>query len=184
MEKTATVRCQNKLCGKTVSTQFEKCPFCGTPISRLSVDEILEDLSEKEKDEQQTHREKVLRYYNIDGDVSDEQFEVLDKKYHQAIHEKSIPLLSPKAESILHKYGEALYIIGIILMALLFIAALVFIILMAINHEPAYLLTAIYSIIAGVLVLLSCIVTKAFIDVYVNISVTVQNIDAKIKDNR
>lgn len=28
----STVFCPNKLCGKEVSDQFEKCPFCGTPL--------------------------------------------------------------------------------------------------------------------------------------------------------
>lgn len=29
---TSTVICPNKLCGKEISNQFEKCPFCGTPL--------------------------------------------------------------------------------------------------------------------------------------------------------
>ena len=29
---TSTVICPNKLCGKEVSNQFEKCPFCGTSL--------------------------------------------------------------------------------------------------------------------------------------------------------
>lgn len=30
----STVFCPNKLCGKEVSDQFEKCPFCGTPLNK------------------------------------------------------------------------------------------------------------------------------------------------------
>ena len=32
-----TVLCPNKLCGKEVSNQFEKCPFCGTPLHNTAV---------------------------------------------------------------------------------------------------------------------------------------------------
>lgn len=31
---TSTVVCPNRLCGKEVSDQFEKCPFCGTPLHK------------------------------------------------------------------------------------------------------------------------------------------------------
>lgn len=31
----STVICPNKLCGKEVSNQFEKCPFCGTPLNDI-----------------------------------------------------------------------------------------------------------------------------------------------------
>ena len=34
----STVICPNKLCGKEISDQFEKCPFCGTPLQDVKTD--------------------------------------------------------------------------------------------------------------------------------------------------
>ena len=31
-DKTKTIVCPNKTCGKEVNTKFEECPFCGTPL--------------------------------------------------------------------------------------------------------------------------------------------------------
>lgn len=32
----STILCPNKLCGKEISGQFEKCPFCGTPLNDVA----------------------------------------------------------------------------------------------------------------------------------------------------
>jgi hypothetical protein len=45
-EKMSTVFCPNKLCGKEVSDQFEKCPFCGTPLHEKK-DGIVETVDSK-----------------------------------------------------------------------------------------------------------------------------------------
>ena len=31
-DKTKTIVCPNKTCGKEVNAKFEECPFCGTPL--------------------------------------------------------------------------------------------------------------------------------------------------------
>lgn len=35
---TGTIFCPNKLCGKEISDQFEKCPFCGTQLNESKND--------------------------------------------------------------------------------------------------------------------------------------------------
>ena len=32
----STIFCPNKLCGKEISDQFEKCPFCGTSLQDIT----------------------------------------------------------------------------------------------------------------------------------------------------
>ena len=36
----STVFCPNHLCGKEISDQFDKCPFCGTPIHEKNDEEV------------------------------------------------------------------------------------------------------------------------------------------------
>ena len=45
----STVSCPNKLCGKEVSDQFEKCPFCGTPLHDVKDNNIASVESKPEK---------------------------------------------------------------------------------------------------------------------------------------
>lgn len=92
-------------------------------------------------------------------------------------------LLTPKAESILCKYGEVIKILGLIAMIIIFAYAIVaFVKIVEKNFEVA-LLSALTTIAWGVLVYLFAIVIKAFINVFVNISVTLQDINRKTKDN-
>ena len=37
------VKCTNHLCGKEISSNFDRCPFCGTPVIKPT-----EELSKKE----------------------------------------------------------------------------------------------------------------------------------------
>ena len=88
-------------------------------------------------------------------------------------------LLNTGAEPILNKYGKAIKIIGLILMIIFFLLAIWMLIQMFEHDESAFLFSALSLFISGIVVYLICIVVKAFIDVFVNMSVTLQNIDAK-----
>ena len=176
-----TVICPNKTCGKEVSNRFEKCPFCGTPLQKRSVDEVLGNLSDEEMQKKDFYREKVLNYYNLDNNVSDEQYEVLEKKYQQIARNSNPSLLTPNAESIIRKNGKAVKIIGVLLFVLYIIIAIVFLIISIEEADGMYLLGTLMSIITGVITYIVFIVIKSFIDVFVNISVTLQDINSKTK---
>ena len=141
----------------------------------------MDDFSEEEKRKKESHKEEVLNHFHLDGDVSDEQFEELDKKYQQSIGKCTPFLLTPNAEPILNKYGTALKIIGIVLMVRDFIIAIVFLFLFAIEENGWCLLGTTAGIIVGILTYFVFIIIKAFIDVFVNISLTLQDINSKTK---
>lgn len=88
-------------------------------------------------------------------------------------------LLNTGAEPILNKYGKVIKIIGVVLMIIFFIQAIRILVLWFKHEETALFISFISYIIYGIVVYLICIVAKAFIDVFVNISVTLQNIDSK-----
>ena len=92
-------------------------------------------------------------------------------------------LLTTKAEPILNKYGNVIKAIGLVLMIVFFALALYMIIQFFKHDISEFLISSILYIVYGIIVYLICIVVKAFIDVFVNISVTLQNIDSKINDN-
>lgn len=86
-------------------------------------------------------------------------------------------LISFNAETILHKYGIAYKVVGIILLIIGIIAGII--------EEFVYydFLGCIVSILLGVLGLLSCIVIKAFIDVFVNISLTLRDMNSSKEES-
>lgn len=167
-------------CGKQYNKDaFDKCPFCGTSLyAGNSADDVLNDFSEREKVKQESQRRKILSYFKIDGDVTDEQYEELNKKYNQ-IYNKNNSLFTPNAESILNKYGTAIKAIGLILMFIFFIIAVVYFYLAIEYDERSLILTAVTTFIIGIIAYITCIVLKAFIDVFVNISVTLQEIKSQ-----
>lgn len=170
-------------CGKQYNKDaFDKCPFCGASLSaKHSVDDILNDFSVGEKEEQESYRKKILNYFQIDGDVTDEQFEELRKKYHQRF-DKNKELFTPNAEAILNKLGKVIKAFGIALLILCIIIAVVFIVIAFIDEEGLYLIEALSCVTLGVIAYIVCIVNKAFIDVFVNISVTLQDVNSKTKN--
>ena len=139
------------------------------------------NLSDEEMQKKDFYREKVLNYYNLDNNVSDEQYEVLEKKYQQIARNSNPSLLTPNAESIIRKNGKAVKIIGVLLFVLYIIIAIVFLIISIEEADGMYLLGTLMSIITGVITYIVFIVIKSFIDVFVNISVTLQDINSKTK---
>lgn len=165
-------------CGKKYNELvFNKCPHCGfDPKQKLySVDEVLDELFKEEMQKKESHKKEVLKHFHIEGNVSDEQFEELDKKYQQSIGTRmSYPtLFTPKAERILNRYATVIKIVGYFILLIS--------ILVGLYYSDVSLIGAITTILAGVIFLIICIIIKAFIDVYVNISVTLQDINSKTK---
>jgi len=95
---------------------------------------------------------------------------------------KKEALITPDAEKILHKYGVVGKIIGCISLALGILFCIINIARVDIYMDSNYLFDAFESVIIGVLGFFASIVLKAFIDVYVNISVTLRGMDASKED--
>ncbi len=86
-------------------------------------------------------------------------------------------LISFDAEIILHKYGNAFKVLGFILLIIGIIAGIIEVVD---NYDFG---ECVLSILLGVSGLLSCIVIKAFIDVFVNISLTLRDMNSSKEES-
>ncbi len=82
-----TVICPNHSCGKEISIKFDNCPFCNTPLikTKRTAEEIINEHKRKEelinKQKEEIFKDVVRRRYNIDGDISEEQYGQLKEIY-------------------------------------------------------------------------------------------------------
>lgn len=83
--------CPNRLCGKEVSTQFDNCPFCNTQLikTKRTAEEIINEHKHKveliKEQKEEILKEAVRKRYNIDGDISDEQYDQLIEIYKHEV---------------------------------------------------------------------------------------------------
>lgn len=86
-----TVICPNKLCGKEVSTKFDNCPFCNTPLikPKRTAEDIINEHKHKEElvkeQNEEILKEAVRKRYNVVGDISDEQYKQLIEIYKDEV---------------------------------------------------------------------------------------------------
>lgn len=104
---------------------------------------------------------------------------------NQNIHKDFLnsKLFTPDAESIVCKYGNVIRVLGIVAMIVYFIIAIVTLIKNIKYHPEEAIIGALTTGATGIIMFLICLVIKAFINVFVNISVTLQDINRKTKDN-
>ena len=80
-EKNETVICPNRLCGKEISVKFDKCPFCHTLLikPKKTAEDIINEHKHTEREEDL--KDAIRKQYNIDGDISEEQYGQLREIY-------------------------------------------------------------------------------------------------------
>ena len=156
-------------CGRMYPEDAAFCPSCKCP-NELFIEQEKRDKQEVGENEQ-----------DIQEDILFEDQEIEEEQGCNVNNVNNVSLFTPNAEPILNKYGIAIKYIGLSLMIASFVVALVYIVLAIKIREWPYLVGALKFILVGGIVYIACIVIKAFIDVFVNISVTLQNIDSKTK---
>lgn len=174
-------------CGRLYPEDAAFCPSCKYPnklfLEQEKVDEQEDDecpdemFTEQEKMDEQEDGENEQVFNNIFYPWTKKERKKQNRDANKVINSS---LFSPDAEPILNKYGIAIKFLGLVLMILSFGVALVYLIL-AIKGGWLYFVGTLKSILIGVIAYIVCIVIKAFIDVFVNISVTLQDIDSKMK---
>lgn len=153
-----TLNCPH--CGKEISTEFMFCPFCKNNIyhnpTKVTAAEFIESRKVIEQNESQDLRKKILEFYNIKGDVSDEEYAQLKNFYQKD---------NPAATKISHtsNNGETLLsTMAIVLLVLCIIGGI--------------WLTIRGDLVTGFAVIGSSLLTFAFTSVFLNISKNIRAI--------
>lgn len=113
-----TVICPNHLCGKEVSDKFDHCPFCHTPLikPKKTAEDIINEYNRKEEDlrnaVEDDLRSAIRKHYNINGEISDEQYKQLIEIYKHEVGDVS--LSQEKVEKENNNHGKIIPTGGII----------------------------------------------------------------------
>jgi len=92
-----TVICPNRLCGKEVSDKFDHCPFCHTKLIKptKTAEDIINEYKHKadnqRKQEEDELRDIIRKRYNIEGDITEEQYKQLIDIYEQENGNRILP---------------------------------------------------------------------------------------------
>ena len=114
-----TVICPNRLCGKEISTKFDNCPFCHTPLikPKRTAEDIINEYKHKEREEDL--RDAIRKQYNIDGDISEDQYGQLREIY---LKEHGNRNDATKKENLSgQRNGSVGWIIGILAALIIFV---------------------------------------------------------------
>lgn len=162
-----TERCPE--CGTEYNSTAEACPQCGCPNDNKphATKDELAGIHEKEREE---------RYHTAPPSVKSANAGIPKGREFTS----NANYFSPRAESVLHTFGLVILILGFVTLAFSVIGAIIY----SFEHPNKHNLDEIVSIriLQGVLVLLVSSVIWAFINVRINISVTLQEINRKIKE--
>ncbi len=105
-------------CGREISIKFTSCPFCKKNIynntEKITAAEFIKKRKIIEQNEILKLRKDILAFYNIEGDVSDEEYAQL-KTFYQTDkpHANNISHTSNHGETLLYTLNVILLIIGI-----------------------------------------------------------------------
>lgn len=112
-----TVKCPNRLCGKEVSDKFDYCPFCHTLLIKPT--KTAEDIINERKRKEDDLRDAIRKQYNIDGDISEEQYGQLREIYLKEYGNRNDA--NKKESPSGQRNGSVGWVIGIVVALIIFL---------------------------------------------------------------
>lgn len=110
------VICPNFFCGKEVGDKLDYCPFCHTQL--IKPKKTAADIINEHKQKKDNLRETIRKNYNIEGDISEEEYTQLLTIYKEEKRNNPSSYQPPKTPKKKRKISKGVGIV-IVLLALL-----------------------------------------------------------------